>query len=261
MMFAEARAEGRAVLMPYLTAGIPTVESSVDLFVAMAAAGADAFEVGIPYADPLMDGPVIMRAGEIALSQGVTVDVALEVISGVVRSTGRPVLAMTYVNPVLHRGIDSFMAALADAGACGIILADLPVDESAPFVEAAARHGIGMVQFVAPTTNAARLAAVAASHPAFVYAIAEVGVTGERSEASTNTEALAASIREATGAPIVFGVGISTPDQAGAAARHGDGVIVGTAIVRRVLEADTPQEAAADLANAVEELARAVVRR
>ena len=260
-MFAEARAEGRAVLMPYLTAGIPTVESSVDLFVAMAEAGADAFEVGIPYADPLMDGPVIMRAGEIALSRGVTVDVAFDVIAAVVAATGRPVLAMTYVNPVLHRGIDAFMATLAAAGASGIILADLPVDESAPFVEAAERHGIGMVQFVAPTTNAARLAAVAASRPAFVYAIAEVGVTGERSEASANTEILATAIREATGAPIVFGVGISTPNQAGAAAVHGDGVIVGTAIVRRVLDADTPQAAAADLAVAIGELARAVRRR
>jgi len=257
-MFAQAREEDRSVLLPYLTAGIPSAEDSVRLFKAMADAGADGFEVGIPYADPLMDGPVIMRAGEQALSAGVTVSVALDVIRRVVDEIGKPVLAMTYVNPVLRRGIDTFFAEVAAAGAVGLIIADLPADEAGPFLEAATEVGIGLVLFVAPTTNADRLKTVLDADPAFVYAVAEVGVTGARDAASTNTERLAERIREHSNVPIVFGVGISTPEQAAAAALHGDGVIVGTAIVRRVLEARTVDEALHDVFAVTRELVTAM---
>lgn len=253
-MFAQARDQNRAVLLPYLTAGIPSVEDSVRLFRAMADAGADGFEVGIPYADPLMDGPVIMQAGEQALDAGVTVSVALDVVGRIVGETGKPVLVMTYVNPVLRRGVDTFFAEVAAAGAVGIIIADLPADEAAPFLEAADEFGLGLVLFVAPTTDDDRLKRVLDADPAFVYAVAEVGVTGERDAASSNTERLAKRIREHSDVPIVFGVGISTPDQAGAAALHGDGVIVGTAIVRRVLESRTANEAERDLDGFIQEL-------
>jgi len=246
-LFGEAREEDRAVLLPYLTAGIPSVEESVELFQAMAEAGADGFEVGIPYADPLMDGPVIMEAGETALARGVTVTVALEVVRRVVETTGKPVLAMTYVNPVLRRGVDTFFREAAAAGASGVIIADLPVDEAGPFMDAARTVGIGLALFVAPTTDNERLQTVLAMHPAFVYAVAEVGVTGERDVTSVNTATLAARIREHSNVPIVFGVGISTPAQAREAARHGDGVIVGTAIVRKVLEASSADAAAQQL--------------
>ncbi len=259
-MFASAASEGRAVLLPYLTAGLPTVEDSVSLFEAMADAGADGFEVGIPYADPLMDGPVIMEAGERALRSGVTVDVALDVVARVVAATGRPVLVMTYVNPVLHQGVEAFFAKVRDAGAAGVIVADLPADESEAFVDAARATGLGMVQFAAPTTGRERLASIASSDPVFVYGIAEVGVTGERTEASSNLERLALEVRSVTDAPLVFGVGISTPDQAAAAAGVGDGVIVGTAIVRRVLEAGSSDEARAALSRAVAELVSAMRR-
>lgn len=257
-MFARARSEGRAVLMPYMMAGLPDIDGSVALFGAMAEAGADGFEVGIPYADPLMDGPVVMEAGERALERGVTVDRALEVVRRVVDGTGKPVLVMTYVNPVMRRGTSSFMDAAAAAGASGVILADLPPDEAAPFAEAATMAGIGMVQFAAPTTGAERLRAMAELDPVFVYAIAEVGVTGERTNASTRIEALAAGIRGVMDVPIVFGVGISTPEQAAAAARYGDGVIVGSAIVRRVLEASDSAAAKASVSALVEELVTSV---
>lgn len=257
-MFAGAREDGRAVLLPYLTAGIPSVDESVQIFKAMAEAGADGFEVGIPYADPLMDGPVIMAAGELALRSGVTVAVALEVVRRVTEETGRPVLAMTYVNPVLRRGIDTFFAEVAAAGAAGVIIADLPTNEAEPFLVAADSVGVGLALFVAPTTDDARLTHALKMDPAFVYAVAQVGVTGERDTASTNTERLARRIREFSDVPIVFGVGISTPDQAAAAAEHGDGVIVGTAIVRRVLEASNAAEAAAELSGFVRELAASV---
>jgi tryptophan synthase alpha chain len=259
-MFATARSENRAALLPYLTAGLPTLEDSVELFVAMAEAGADGFEVGIPYADPLMDGPVIMRAGELALEGGMTVEGSLEVVRRVRERTGKPILVMTYVNPVLRHGIDDFFDRVAHAGGSGVIVADLPVDESGPFVDAAGVRGLGMVQFAAPTTEHDRLKAIAALDPVFVYAIAEVGVTGEREGASTRIEALASAIRGVTQAPIVFGVGISTPEQAAAASRHGDGVIVGTAIVRRVLDTGSVDEARRALVGAVEELAISVRR-
>ena len=257
-MFARAREEKRAVLLPYLTAGIPSVEASVGIFRAMADAGADGFEVGIPYADPLMDGAVIMEAGERALGNGVTVVVALEVVRRVAEETGKPVLAMTYVNPVLRRGLPAFFSDVADAGACGVIIADLPADEAAPFLEAARDAGLGLSLFVAPTTDDGRLATVLEADPVFVYAVAEVGVTGEREAASTNTGSLARKIRERSQVPIVFGVGISTPAHASAAAAHGDGVIVGTAIVRKVLESSSIADAETELSAFVAQLAAAV---
>lgn len=262
-MFAVVREENRAALLPYLTAGLPSPDESVEIFVAMAEAGADGFEVGIPYADPLMDGPVIMEAGERALAAGVTVDVALEVARAVTERTGKPILVMTYVNPVLRTGIEAFFAKVVKAGAAGVILADLPVDEAEPFLTAARQAGIGMALFAAPTTDDDRLAAVIAADPSFVYAVAEVGVTGERTDASSNIEGLAARIASHGGdcrVPVVFGVGISTPDHAARAAEHGDGVIVGTALVRRLLAAQDSNAARKSLAEAVSELAEAVKR-
>jgi tryptophan synthase alpha chain len=230
----------------------------VEIFKVMAEAGADGFEVGIPYSDPLMDGAVIMEAGEVALAQGVTVAVALEVVGRVAQETGKPVLAMTYVNPVIRMGIDTFFGEVADAGACGVIIADLPANEAPPFLEAAREAGLGLSLFVAPTTDDVRLKAVLDADPSFVYGVAEVGVTGEREAASANIEVLEHRIRSYSQVPLVFGVGISTPEHASAAAQHGDGVIVGTAIVRKVLEARTAAEAESALADFVSELATAV---
>lgn len=259
-LFRSTRSQNRAALLPYMTAGIPTVDASVELFVAMADAGADGFEVGIPYADPLMDGPVIMAAGERALADGVTVDVALDVVNRVADRTGKPVLVMTYVNPVLRRGIGKFFDDVASSGAAGVIIADLPVGEATPFLEESERLGLGLVLFVAPTTSGTRLATVVAHDPVFVYGIAEIGVTGERSEASSNTEALARRIRQIGDVPVVFGVGISDSEQASAAAVHGDGVIVGSAVVRRVMDAQTTEEAQESVSTFVTDLAGAMYR-
>ncbi len=257
-MFAAARAEQRSVLLPYLTAGLPDPESSIDLFVAMAEAGADGFEIGIPYADPLMDGPVIQEAGTRALEAGMTVDRALQIVTAVTSATGKPCLVMTYVNPVLHRGIDTFFTAVAAAGGSGIILADLPADEASPFLEAARSARLGMALFAAPTTDDARLAMIGALEPAFIYGVAEVGVTGERTVVSRYLETLAGRVRAVSDAPLVAGVGISTPAQAAAAGEVADGVIVGSALVRRVLAAPDPETAEAELRVAVGELAVAL---
>ncbi len=256
-MFARVRDRGRAAFLPYMTAGLPDLSSSADLFVAMADAGADGFEVGIPYADPLMDGPVVQAAGARALASGVDVDRALAVVEQVASRTGKPTIVMTYVNPVLRHGIDAFVTRLADVGASGLIVADLPADEAEPFLHAAASVGIGMVLFAAPTTTDARLARIAAARPAFVYGIAELGVTGERQAVSSRAAGLARRVRETIDVPLVLGVGITTPADVAAAARVADGVIVGSALVRRVLDAPDPVAAVRTVREAVAELAAA----
>lgn len=248
----------RTALLPYLTAGLPTPAISPDLFAAMAEAGADAFEIGIPYSDPLMDGPVIQQASSAALAAGTDLRQAMGVVEAVVGRTGRPALAMTYANVVFRTGPDEFCRRLAGAGASGLIVPDMPVEEAAPVREAAATHGLGMVLFVAPTSSDARIAAVAALDPVFIYGVAEMGVTGERAESSGRATELAARVRAATDVPLVLGVGISTASQAAAAGEVADGVIVGTAIVRRVLEAASAEAAASAVSEAVRELRAAL---
>lgn len=245
-------------LLPFLTAGLPDPSSSVELFVAMADAGADAFEVGIPYSDPLMDGPVIMRGSEAALAAGATPEVSLKIIEGVASRTGRPVLAMTYANPVMQLGWTQFTSRLAAAGAVGGIVPDLPIEESQPLAQACAEKGLGLVQFVSPMSSTKRIQQVAATDPAFIYGVADMGVTGERSTVSPHVESLSQRVRGVTPIPLVFGVGISTPDQARAVRPLAEGVIVGTAMVRRVLEARNATEAARSLHQAVKDLVAAL---
>ncbi len=255
-LFERRRGEGRAALLPFMTAGLPNPPSSAQLFEAMLRAGADGFEVGIPYADPLMDGPVIQRGSDTALRAGTTIEVALGIVRQVA-ALGSPVLAMTYANPVFRRGVDWFCGALAEAGADGIIVPDLPVEESGPLRAAGSRHGIGVVQFAAPTSDESRIAAVVDADPVFVYAVAEMGVTGERTEGGGNLERLIARIRSVSDVPVVAGVGISTPEQVAAAAAAGaDGVIVGSALVRKVLEAPDLEAAADEVGRAVLALSR-----
>lgn len=257
-LFEGVRSEHRAALLPYLTAGLPDPDTSVALFEAMAEAGADGFEIGIPYSDPLMDGPVIAEAGARSLGAGTTITTALEISRSVSRSTGKPVLLMTYTNPVLHHGIDAFMRAAHAAGAAGVIIADLPVEESQPFHDAAQRAGLGLALFAAPTTSDRRLERIASARPAFIYGVASLGVTGERTTLSDRAHLLSLRIRSISEVPLVMGVGISTPAQAAAAAGDADGIIVGSALVRRVLDAPNTSQAISDVASAVADLARAV---
>lgn len=260
-MFERTGAEDRAAFLPYLMAGLPDKEASVELFLALAEAGADGFEVGLPYADPLMDGPVIQEAGARALTAGTTVEVGLSVAASVVEHTGKPAAVMSYVNPIIQIGLDRFFGAAADAGVSALIAADLPVDEAGPFVEAAAARGMGIVLFAAPTTSDARLQAVVDAGPVFVYGVAEMGVTGERVVASEWAAGMSQRVRAMTPLPLVFGVGIGTPEAASSAAVLADGVIVGTALVRRVLEAPDTDSAAAALRVAGSEFAAAMSRR
>ncbi len=244
-LFASTRAEGRLALLPYLTAGLPTPGGSVDLFVAMEAA--DGFEVGIPYSDPLMDGAVIQEGGRRALEAGTTFARALEVVSGVKERTGKPVVVMTYVNVVLAKGVQEFGRAVVEAGADGVIIADIPLEEALPLKPTLEALGLGVVLFAAPTTDDRRLDAIAEALPAFIYGVNDLGVTGERESGTARGVPLAERIRARTSTPLVMGVGISRPEQVAALRGTADGVIVGSAVVRRVLEQPDPAAAAAEL--------------
>lgn len=257
-LFAQTKAEGRAAFLPFMTAGLPTPEDSVSMFTAMSEAGADGFEIGIPYTDPLMDGPVVQRGSDAAIRAGATLDVSVSILRSVAATTSKPSIAMTYVNPIFRRGVDQFCEDLAAAGADAVIVPDLPVDESQSLRIAANRHGLGVVLFVAPTSGEDRIRAVAEADPVFIYAVAEMGVTGERTDSGSHIEEIAERVRAVTDAPIVFGVGISTPEQAAAAGRIADGIIVGSALVRRVLDAPSPDEARSSLRTAVSDIAAAL---
>ena len=247
----------RAALLPYLTAGLPTPGDSIDLFRAMVDAGADAFEVGIPYSDPLMDGPVIMRASEVALEAGTNAIQAWAVLEKVA-ALGRPTLAMTYANPVMQAGWEPYCRRLSAAGVVGIIIPDLPLEEAGPLLEAGKAAGIGIVLFVSPTTDPDRMASLARAEPEFIYGVSDLGVTGERQQLSEHVVGLSTRVRAITKIPLVLGVGISTPEQVRAVRDLADGVIVGSALVRRVLDAQSAQEAAHALFEAVRDLRTAL---
>ena len=254
-LFADVRKEGRTAFLPFMTAGLPSPGQTVETFVAMAEAGADAFEVGIPYSDPLMDGPTIQLASERAIEQGMTLGGGIDILRRVVEATGRPSLAMSYANPVFRVGPDEFARRAADAGASGLIVADLPLEEAGPVIEATERAGIGLVLFAAPTTHDERLVRIATRNPVFIYGVAAMGVTGEREEVSEVPRRLAERIRAVTDVPLVMGVGIGTPEQASALTPHVDGIIVGSALVRRALVSDDPIP---EIASATRALARAI---
>jgi tryptophan synthase alpha chain len=257
-VFETTRAEGRAALLPYMMCGIPDAGATVGLFEVMAEAGADGFEVGIPYADPLMDGPVIQAAGAAALDGGMSLRRGLDLTRQIVDATGLPCAVMTYVNPILRLGVDSFAVEAAAAGASAVIAADLPVDESEEIAAALGAAGLGLVQFAAPTTTDVRLDRVVATADPFVYGVAEMGVTGEREASTSRAAELTSRIRERSDVPVVLGVGISRPDQARTAAEVADGVIVGTALVRRVMDASDAAAARSSVAELVGDLATAV---
>ncbi len=258
LLFAEVRAADRSALLPFMTAGLPDPKTTVGLFEAMAQAGADGFEVGIPYSDPLMDGPTIQAGNRRALAAGLTLARGFEIVGRVVEATDKPVLVMTYANPVFRLGPEVFAERCRLAGASGVIVADLPLEEAGPVQAAVEGEGLGMVLFVAPTTSDERIERIAAAGPVFIYGVADLGVTGERPDGGRRAENLSARVRAVTDLPLVLGVGISTPEQARALRPSAEGIIVGSALVRRVLEAADPGTAVASVRGAVGELAEAL---
>ena len=243
-----AACDKRAALMPYLMGGFPDLETSLQIGLAYADAGADLVELGIPFSDPLADGPVIHGAGTRALAAGATVEGVLEVCKAL--SERVPVVVMCYANLVIVRTPERFVEALCDAGASGLIVPDLPLEEAPQLLEACDTRGIALVPLVAPTTPDERLAQIGERARGFLYTVSVTGITGERSSADFG--AVVARAKRHTGVPVAIGFGIATPEQAAAAAEAGaDGVIVGSRLVRAADESGDPAGAVRELVGAM----------
>jgi tryptophan synthase alpha chain len=258
-LFARTRSEGRAALIGYLPAGYPSVDGAVAAMQAMVDAGVDAVEVGLPYSDPLLDGPTIQRAVEVALSSGVTTQDVLDTVTAVAR-TGAPTVVMSYWNPIERYGVERFAADLAAAGGSGAVTADITPDEAGGWVAAAAANALDRIFLVAPSSTDARVATTAAASSGFVYAAAVMGVTGARSEVGAQAQALVARTRAVTDLPVCVGLGVSTGDQAEQVGRFADGVIVGSAFVRQLLDAPDLASGVAGVRRLAAELAAGVRR-
>ena len=251
-LFARCREEGRAALIGYLPCGYPSVEASVAAMTAMVEAGVDAVEIGMPYTDPGMDGPVIQVAVDAALRAGTRTRDVLGAVRDVA-ATGAPTLVMGYWNPIEKYGPDRFAADLKAAGGAGAITPDLIPEEATAWVDAAREHDLDTVFLVAPSSTDERIEVVGRTARGFVYAASTMGVTGTRSAVGDRAEELVARTRRLTDVPVAVGLGVSDGDQAAEVARFADGVIVGSAFVRALGDGgvDAVRALAADLAAGV----------
>jgi tryptophan synthase alpha chain len=231
------RGSGRKLFVPYVTAGMPSPDGFVEVAGALGQF-ADAIEVGIPFSDPIMDGPVIQEASTRALAAGITVDVALELGARAAAAAGVPIVFMTYFNPVHRRGAERFAADVDAVGGAGVIVPDLPHEESGPLAGALGARGLASVQLISPTTPPERTAVLARASTGFVYAVSRLGVTGERAALDESARVVVQRIRPHTRLPVLLGIGISGGEQARSAGAIADGVIVGSAVVRKVLDGD-----------------------
>ena len=245
--FESARASGRrAALMPYLMGGFPDLETSRRIGIAYAASGADLVELGVPFSDPLADGPVIHAAGTAALRAGAKLQDVLEAGRAIAEHV--PVIVMCYANPILGRGLERFADLLIEAGASGLIVPDLPLEEASAALRACDERGLALVPLVAPTTPLERLQRIGAQARGFVYAVSLTGTTGERTGLQDGLAGVVARAAASTTVPVAVGFGISTPEQAAAAAAAGaDGVIVGSRLVRAAGEAEDPAATVGEL--------------
>ncbi len=258
--FATAADEGRATLVGYLPAGFPTVDGSIELIRTLATSGCDVIEIGLPYSDPVMDGPTIQAAAQQALEGGIRIRDVLRVVEEVA-ATGVATVVMTYWNPIERYGVERFAADLASAGGAGLITPDLTPDEAQPWLDASDQHDLDRIFLVAPSSTDARVRYTVEHCRGFVYATAVMGVTGARTTTSELAGPLAARVKQATDLPVGVGLGVSDGDQAAEVARYADGVIVGSAFVRKVLDAKGDQAEAVDLLRTLtEDLAEGVRR-
>ena len=238
MLFAATRAEGRAALVGYLPAGYPTVDDSARLLSALVESGADLVEVGLPYSDPVLDGPTIQAAAQTALRAGTRISDVLSVVERVASAGGRAVV-MTYYNPVLRYGVDAFARDLASAGGLGLITPDLVPDEAREWLDASDQHGLDRIFLVAPSSTEQRIASTAAATSGFLYAASVMGVTGARDSIGSAAAELVGRCRPHTRLPIGLGLGVRSGEQAAAVAGFADAVIVGSALVTAAGQGET----------------------
>lgn len=234
------RAEGRKLLLPYVTGGYP-IDEWPRLIEGFAQAGADAMEIGIPFSDPVMDGPTVQEASAIALDHGATPPSVLDKVAET--DPGVPLIAMTYYNVAYHMGHERFAASLKRAGVAAAILPDLPLEEAGPWCEAADAHGIETVLLAAPTAPDERLPRIVERTRGFVYGVGLVGITGERAALASSAKVMARRLKDITDKPVIIGVGVSTPEQAAEVAEVADGVVVASAIIRLMLDGGSTDEA------------------
>lgn len=227
--------ENKKAFIAFLTAGDPDYETSLNNFRAVIEAGADLIEVGIPFSDPIAEGPVIQEADIRALASGMTTDKVFQLVKDLRKDYDIPIVYMTYANPVYHYGTEKFFQKASEAGADGIIIPDCPFEERHEFDETAAKYGMDFISMIAPT-SADRIKTIASQAKGFLYVVSSLGVTGVRSEITTDINSIMKLIKEATDTPAAIGFGISTPEQAQKMSQVADGVIVGSAMVRIVAE-------------------------
>lgn len=235
--FADLKAQKRAGLVTYITAGDPSPGVSCDVLRAIAAAGADVLEVGVPFSDPIADGPVIQRATERAMAAGGNLSVTLDMVTSVRAEIEQPIVLFTYVNPVLQMGVDAFVDRASKAGVDGVLLLDLPIEESADMCARLAARDIDQIFLISPTTTEVRIRAAAALGRGFLYVISRLGVTGARAEVSGTAAPLVARIRAITSLPIAVGFGLSRPEHLKEVAGFADAAVVGSALVTVIGEA------------------------
>jgi tryptophan synthase alpha chain len=232
--FAQAKSEGRGAFVAYLTAGYPSLAATVEIAIALEAAGVDVLELGVPFSDPVADGPVIQRASEAALAAGATLEGCLEAAAQIAGRARMPIVLFSYFNPLLQYGLDRLAGRLSDAGVGGLLVTDVTPEEAAPLLEAMRPRDVDTVFLVAPTSSDERIARIAAVTRGFVYAVSRTGVTGAREALSDRVGPLVERIRTRTDLPVAVGFGISSSEQVAEVWRVADGAVVGSRLVSEI---------------------------
>ena len=255
--FATLRAEGKRALIAYIAAGDPTLSATRELALAFEKAGVDVLELGVPFSDPLADGIVNQLAASRALASGTTVEGVLNCVRAIRETSQLPIVLYTYLNPIYRYGFEAFHIAAEKAGVDGLLILDLPPDEDVRNAEMAQHTELKRIRLIAPTTPPARIAELTMGASGFVYYVSREGVTGERAEVADSLRERVAAIRATTGLPIAVGFGISNPEHVSQVAQHADGVVVGSAIVKRIQEFGREDDLVLRLAGFVSPLAEA----
>jgi len=245
--FAELRASGELGIVAFLTAGDPSLDASLKYVLALAEAGADVIELGVPFSDPLADGPTIQRASERALAAGTTLSGVIDLVARVRKSSQVPLVLFSYYNPILQMGVEKFAAASLAAGADGVLVTDLTPEESTKYREILVRHGLDTIFLVAPTSDAERLTKIAAVSTGFLYIVSRTGVTGAQATMPDDLPALLRRVRGVTPLPLAVGFGISEPGHVSMLGGLADAAVVGSALVEEIAHAKSPDAAAAAL--------------
>ncbi|MBE0466873.1 MAG: tryptophan synthase subunit alpha [Candidatus Desulforudis sp.] len=259
-VFAELNARGEKALIPFVTAGYPDLETTAELVLGMARAGADVIELGVPFSDPLADGPTIQRASQAALSGGINLRQIVALVARLREQTAVPLVLMSYFNPILSYGLEAFVSEASRAGVDGLIVPDLPVEEADPLLELGDARGLALIPLVAPTSTPERITRIAAKARGFVYCVSLTGVTGRHGGFSKKLAEVIGNVRAQTGLPLAIGFGIAEPGQVRELAPYADALIVGSAIVNRISAAGE-NGAVKAVQNLVTELKQALVKK